>query len=56
MDLARNLGRWDAYISLYPEVHRVQSTIAELFAQCINFSVRATAYYGSPWIGKYRYI
>lgn len=52
MRLAVNLRRWDAYLGNYPESRHIQSTLARMFAYCIDFSVRATQYYNSKWIGK----
>ncbi|RFU27216.1 hypothetical protein B7463_g9122, partial [Scytalidium lignicola] len=47
------IGRWDQYLRLFPDSHRVQSVTAKLFAQVINYLVRATAFYTAPLSKRY---
>lgn len=48
VSIAKEIGRWEAYLQLYSASPRIHSTIAELFAQVINFSVRAMKLYEMP--------
>jgi hypothetical protein len=50
--VSKYLGRWDAYLDLHPAVPRVRAYAVQLFAQVINFCVRATRYYQSNLISK----
>jgi hypothetical protein len=45
VNIAKEIGRWEAYLRLYPVSSRLHRTIAELFAQVINFAVRAMKFY-----------
>ena len=49
--LAHSIRRWDGYLDRYPDARHIHSTIAKIFAHCIDFSVRATRYYNARWIG-----
>jgi len=48
VSIVKEIGRWEAYLQLYPASSRLHSTIAELFAQVINFAVRAMKFYEMP--------
>lgn len=45
LDLLQQIGRWETYLQLWPTTTRLSTVLVELFAQIINFLVRATAHY-----------
>ncbi|KAJ4296301.1 hypothetical protein N0V90_006346 [Kalmusia sp. IMI 367209] len=47
------MGRWDQYLRLFPDSDRLQSVVAQLFAQIINYVVRANKYYSASLPKRY---
>ncbi|KAF2660328.1 hypothetical protein K491DRAFT_711829 [Lophiostoma macrostomum CBS 122681] len=47
------IGRCDRYLRLFPASDRLFTATSELFAQIINYLVRATAFYSSPLPKRY---
>lgn len=49
--IGRELGRWERVLQLFPSSKRLHDTAAELFAQLINYLVRASRYYQMRHVG-----
>lgn len=47
------IGRWDGYLRIFHDSDRLQAAAAQLFAQIINYLVRATAFYSAPLPSPY---
>lgn len=45
--IVSEIGRWDHYLRIFPESDRVQDAAAKLFAQVINYLVRAATFYSA---------
>jgi len=48
LELLQHIGRWETYLQLWPATPRLCAALTELFAQIINFLVRAIIYYRDP--------
>ncbi|CAN9187941.1 unnamed protein product [Alternaria alternata] len=51
--IVQNIGRWDEYLRIFDTSDRVQTIAARLFAQIINYLIRATAFYTAPLTKQY---
>lgn len=50
--IATELGRWERVLQLFPDSQRLHTAAAELFAQVINYLVRASRYFGMGHAGE----
>jgi hypothetical protein len=50
-DIVEQIARWHKYLQLYP-TSSLKEKISSLYAQIINFLVRAKSYYNKPWAGE----
>src|SRR5215471_7319869 len=46
-DIADSIGRCEDYQNIYPNAERLESIIARLYAEVINFLVRSKMYYNT---------
>ncbi|CAN9202013.1 unnamed protein product [Alternaria alternata] len=51
--IVQDIGRWDEYLRIFSTSDRVQTITANLFAQIINYLIRATAFYAAPLHKQY---
>jgi hypothetical protein len=50
-DIVEQIARWHKYLQLYP-TSSLKEKISSLYAQIINFLVRAKSHYNKPWAGE----